>query len=199
MRAQQQLPATYQKQKTLDLRKNKGLAFWLNLLGLLALVGYGIGFLWLTALLRSDEEGEPITFTITGAEWWPMVLLLIGLIVGAVVLHEFVHALLFRIVTGQWAQWGFKGLYAYAAAPDWYIPRNLHIAIALGPLLLISLVGIGFLLWAPFNWLSGILVVLVINAAGSIGDLITSVWLLRQPRQAYVNDYGDGFTVYTAS
>ncbi|MBD2257724.1 hypothetical protein [Pseudanabaena sp. FACHB-2040] len=50
----------------------------------------------------------------------------------------------------------------------------------------------------PLAVVPGLLLALVVNAAGAVGDLVTAGWLLTQPKQAYVNDYGDGMAIYYA-
>jgi hypothetical protein len=51
----------------------------------------------------------------------------------------------------------------------------------------------------PAGLLTEMVLVLVLNSAGAVGHLVALVWLLTQPRSAYVNDYGDGLVVYASS
>ncbi len=73
---------------------------------------------------------------------------------------------------------GLRGLYAFAAAPGWYIPRNPYLWIGLSPLVLISIFGLLLVPLIPqsvlFAWLFG----LTYNAAGAAGDLYFVFWLL---------------------
>ncbi|NJN17657.1 MAG: DUF3267 domain-containing protein [Oscillochloris sp.] len=79
----------------------------------------------------------------------------------------------------------WKGLYAYAAAPDWYLPRRPYFSVALAPLLAISLLGIGMLLIVPATWIPVVLLAIVLNAAGAIGDLPVAAWLLSSRQQRW--------------
>jgi len=197
MQARKILPEEYRAKTTLDLAQNRPLAVGLSVVGLILFFLFAVAFTVFAALLRYDSEGGELAFSVGRENLLPVVgwsLLVIGL---TVLLHEVVHALFIRLFTGEWATFGFKGIYAYAAAPAWYIPRNLHIAVALAPLVLLSLLGILFIPWITYELLPALLLGLITNAAGAVGDMVTVGWLLRQPRTAYVNDYGDGFTVFT--
>lgn len=197
MQPRKNLPAEYSATATLDLAQNRPLAVGLSVLGLILFFLFAVAFTIFAALLRYDSEGGEIAFQVGRDNLWPVLgwgLLVVGV---TVLLHELIHALFIRLFTGEWATFGFKGLYAYAAAPKWYIPRNLHIAVALAPLVILSLLGVLMIPWIAYELLPALLLALITNAAGAVGDMVTVGWLLRQPRSAYVNDYGDGFTIFT--
>lgn len=197
MQPRKSLPAEYSATATLDLAQNRPLAVGLSVLGLILFFLFAVAFTVFAALLRYDSEGGEIAFRVGGDNLWPVLgwsVLVLGV---TVILHELIHALFIRFFTGEWATFGFKGFYAYAAAPQWYIPRNLHIAVALAPLLILSLLGGLMIPWIAYELLPALLLALITNAAGAVGDMVTVGWLLRQPRNAYVNDYGDGFTIFT--
>jgi hypothetical protein len=40
---------------------------------------------------------------------------------------------------------------------------------------------------------------IIVNLAGSIGEVIIVGWLLTKPQTAYVHDYGDGVAVYVGT
>lgn len=101
-------------------------------------------------VLRYKSEGGELAFQkssrdLANGGWGLLVVVL------AVISHELIHALFFRFFTGEWAIFGFKGIYAYAAAPQWYIPRNLHIAVALAPLVILSLLGVLLIPWIAYQ------------------------------------------------
>lgn len=155
-------------------------------------------FGWLALLLLTAlrPEVDSWTFQISGANFWPFLLGLIVLLAVTVILHEAIHGLCFWLLTRERPRFAFKGVYAYAAAPDWYLPCLHHVAVALAPLVVITLVG---LLWLPVAAevvVLPLLLVLVLNAAGAIGDLVTVVWLLLQPRTTFVRDSGNAITLY---
>ncbi len=112
------------------------------------------------------------------------------------VLHELIHGLSFSILTGEHPKYGFRGFFFYAAAPDWYIPRNTYLRITLAPLALLSLLGMGVLLTAPVTLVPIILFTLAVNAAGATSDLFVATWLWRAPPTVLINDAGSNFTMY---
>lgn len=197
MQPSKTLPNDYKATATLDLAENRKLAVGLNVLGLIFFFLCALLFTLFAAVLRYNSEGGELSFSISRENWASTLGGVILIVVLVVLSHELIHALFFRLFTGEWATFGFRGIYAYAAAPQWYIPRNLHIAVALAPLLVLSLLGVALILWIDYAFLPALLLFLIVNAAGAVGDLVTVGWMLRQPRDAYVNDYGDGFTVYT--
>ena len=192
-----ELPENYYLNASLDLAKQKGLAIALNVVATVLVFGYGVLFLFLAITLRpADAAGvwefqitSIIGFLLLGARLFVITALML-------LLHEGVHGVCFRLYTGEWGTFAFKGLYAYAAAPNWYLPRNQHLVTALAPYLGLSIVGIVLIPIVPVVMLPDLLLFLVLNAAGATGDLAAVVWLLTKPPDALVRDYGDGVAIY---
>jgi hypothetical protein len=65
--------------------------------------------------------------------------------------------------------------------PGWYFPRNQYILIGISPLIVITLIGILLLVILPISTLNLVLIGLVLNASGAVGDLFVVVWLLTKP------------------
>ena len=185
------LPPEYEFLQSLDLSQEPRLLLILNLIGLVLFVLFGWVFLQITLALRSDLVSltGPLSF----------VPLLVGLLVsyvGVLVLHELVHGLFFWFVTQHRPIFGFKGLYAYAAAPEWYIPKDVFLVIGLAPLVLISLVGVALIPFVPLWSVPLLLFALTANASGAIGDIYTVYYLLRLSSATLVQDRGDNFLVF---
>ena len=118
-----------------DLSKDRKLAILLNLVGAALFILMGWFFLTTASLLRTDQDS--LSWTI---EFSDLLLLLLAVPV-VILLHELVHGLFFWVFTRHRPRFGVKALYAYAAAPDWFIPRGTFIWVALSPLVTISLLG----------------------------------------------------------
>ncbi len=56
---------------------------------------------------------------------------LLGVLIVTLVLHELVHGLCFWSFTRDRPRFGWKLIYAYAAAPGWYLPRGRYLTVAL--------------------------------------------------------------------
>lgn len=194
MQPSTQLPPDYEMRGEIDLSQNKRLALLLNLIGTILIFVFGAFFGWLTLLLRPDLvfswEVEGTSQLLTFA------LVLIGLTVAQVTLHELLHGLFFWLATRSRPRYGFKGLYAYAAAPEWYLPRNRYLVVGLAPVVGMSLVGLLFISFVPQGLVLLLLYVIVVNAAGSIGDLLVAGWLLFKPTTTLIQDGGDAIAIY---
>jgi hypothetical protein len=197
MQSTQTLPAEYRMIGSFDLRNNPRALIKLNVLGFILFAVTGWGFVSLFSMLRPREvrDGFSIAFTNLGGM---LQMLLVVLVVMAVmiVLHEAVHGVFFWWFTRAMPRFAFKGAYAYAAAPDWYLPKGQYLVVALGPLVVLSLVGITLMIVIPPAWFMVLLFFLVTNASGAVGDLWVAIWLLRQPDACYANDQGDAVTLY---
>ena len=191
--ATKNIPAGYQPSGTLDLSENKWMVLALSLasIGIFVLVS-GL----LLVLLPSFRPAvEAMEFRVGAVE----LVLLGALLVLTITLHEAVHGVCFWLVTHERPTFGFMGLYAYAVAPGWYLPRNQYLLVALAPLMLISLGGLLLLLVLPVAALAAVLFVIVTNAASAIGDILVAAWLLRRPRLMLVHDAGTAVTLFQPS
>lgn len=125
-----------------------------------------------------------------------VVAILIGTLIFMVLIHEGIHGFFFWLFTHSIPKFAFKGTYAYAAAPGWYFSRKQYFITALSPFLLISLAGLMFMLFFPPAWFIPLLLVMVFNAGGAVGDLWVAIWLLTQPSGCLAHDSGDATTLY---
>ncbi len=197
MEPTQTLPEHYRQAGTFDINKNKRLLFLFNAVGMVGLVISSMLFTTILSWLRPEAMEQAFEFEMDS-------LTQLGLLVGAVlvlvlvntVLHEAIHGFFFWLFTRSRPRFAFHWTYAYAAAPDWYLPKYLYLVTALAPLVLISLIGILLFLFVPAGWLASVWFVLVINAAGSVGDLAVAVWLLRQPSTCLAQDTGSAVTLF---
>lgn len=196
MRASQTLPPNYRRARTFDLKSTPRLLA-LNLLGLgllvLCLWLFGRFVLW----VRPADGIQILVFKIADARdglRWTGVLLLISVLM--VVVHEGLHGVFFWYFTRQRPHFAFKGAYAYAAAPGWYLPRNQYLITALAPLVVITLLGMIGLAQFPSAWVLPTLLLMSFNASGAVGDLWVALGLLRQPAACLALDQGDAATLF---
>lgn len=197
MKPTQSLPAHYQSIGTFDLRNNSQALLRINILGfvLFALSAWIFG----SALyvLRPDEAqaGLAIGFSQIGGVLHVLLAVVLVTVV-MIVLHEAVHGFFFWLFTRSLPKFAFKGIYAYAAAPQWYLPKIQYLVVGLAPLVLLSLGGVALMLVVPQSYFIILLLFLVTNASGAIGDLWVVVWLVRQPGACYANDQGDAVELF---
>jgi hypothetical protein len=189
--ATRELSSTYQQSRILDLASQPVLMIGLNLIGLLLFFAFGLAFLHLAVLVYPG-----INFGISNfSAFWGILTFLLAY-AAVLVLHELVHGLFFFTFTGSRPHFGLKQMYAYACAPDWYIPRNQFLVVGLAPLILITFVGFILLPLLSPNLATYTLFAMAVNASGAIGDLYTVLWILRFPADAFVCDHGEKFMIY---
>jgi hypothetical protein len=179
------LPAGYRPAGAIDLATNVPAQIGLSLAAIILFFLAGAGVVGLLSLLR------PELGAISGSFGLLSLLALVVTTIAVVVLHELIHGLCFWAFTRSRPQYGFKGLYAYAAAPDWYLPRGAYAITGAAPLVLISLGGLAMALIAPPASLPLLIYAVSMNAAGAIGDVLVVAWIAVSPRGALFRDQGD--------
>jgi hypothetical protein len=192
MKAQKQLPSDYQLSTIIDLAHQPRLLLALNLAGLILFLLFFWLFWWLTSQMRPQID---LLQTALSAPFATILWIVTGF-VAVLVLHEMVHGACFWWITHQRPQFGLRSSYAFAAAPDWYIPRNPYLLVGLSPLVVISLVGVLLLALLPPIGLVPLILALATNASGAVGDVAVIFWLLTRPSSALVQDFGDAVRIY---
>jgi hypothetical protein len=191
------LPDSYQLSGSLNLSKDHRLAILLNLLGLVLLVFFGWVFILAMQFLRPGFDGQLLNLVVGSPV--EIIYFLISLLVVSVIMvvaHEAVHGLIFWLITRQRPVYGFRGLYAFASAPGWFIARNPYLVVAIAPFIAITTLGLGLMAVIPTGLILQILLLITLNASGAVGDLAVVFWLLTQPASIYVQDFGDGINLY---
>jgi len=197
MKSTKTLPENYHAIGSIDLSLNRRALIWLNVLGLGLFVVTGSAFVQVLYWLRPNEAGSGLTLDLSSAgSILELVAAFLALYAGMILLHEAVHGSFFWVFTRERPVFAIRWAYAYAAAPGWFLPRNLYFVTALSPLVGISLLGLAVFALAPPAWFMPTLIVLVANASGAIGDIWVAVWLLRHPPSCLACDKGDAVTLY---
>jgi hypothetical protein len=160
-------------------------------MGTLALFAFGFFF---TALYTLFIGKVGFNFDFTSGT----ILISVTLFIGTVVLHELIHGVFMSIYGGK-PRYGagiayFILPYFYATTKTVFL-RNQFIVIAIAPLVVISLVGIGLMAAFPSiaHWM---LIPFVINASGAVGDLWVTRNVLRYPKHVLLEDRKTGLIIY---
>jgi hypothetical protein len=192
------LPDSYEQLWGLDLSRDRKAALLLNLAAIPLFLLSGWLFTEIAVRLRPEILNGGLLRQYAIHPLAGFCLLLVTVVVFMAV-HEAVHGLFFWLFTRSKPVFGLKLLFAYAGAPDWYIPGNQYALIGLAPLVSMSIVGLAIL--PVVSVLAGQLLLFgtVLNASGAVGDLYVSVKVMRQSRSILVRDTGVGFTVFGRS
>jgi len=197
MKPVQSLPDGYTLKQSLDLSANTRALFGLNLVGVALFFLFGWLFSALAVRIRPDAVSIFPVIEIGGLlSILALVLAILALQAVMVVLHEGLHGIFFYTFTRARPKFAFKGLYAYAALPGWYFPRREYLVVCLAPLVGITLLGFLLIAAIPPAWIPAVLVVMTLNAAGSVGDMAVAAWLIRAPAGCLANDQGDAFNLH---
>ncbi len=172
--------------------ENRKVALALNLTGLILLFVFGWLFLQVFAVVRLETENASLSDVLLGVT----VPLLLLTLVAVLVLHELIHGFFFWFFTREVPRFGFRLVYAYAAAPDWYIPRNQFIVTGSAPFLSLTIVGLILLPVIPAGLIPYFYLALTANAAGSVGDFLVAGWLIAKPASTLARDSGLRISLY---
>ncbi len=115
-----------------------------------------------------------------------------------IVLHEWIHGLTMRLLGAQ-PQYGvmWDKLMFYATSPGYAYRRVGFVAVAVSPLLALSLAAVlGMMLLAGSPWVAVLAICATTNASGAIGDLWILSVILRYPAYAFVVDERDGVRIF---
>jgi hypothetical protein len=159
-----------------------------------AVLFFGITFaagVVLRGLLRGTSELSISVDSLTP------VLVFLAAIAFILFLHEAIHALLFRLHGGT-TRFGVKLIgrvlpVAYATSTV-QMPRNRYLVVCLGPLVLLTAVLLPIALLAHSDSAAILaLLLMALNAGGSVGDFVQARQLLRYDRAVLFQDTEDGF------
>jgi len=184
------LPEGYAQSGEIDLKINKRLALILNIAGTILAFFSFFMFSRLVVLARPNLIGT------TGAITPGVIVVLFGLTVSLLTIHELVHGLFFWAFTRSRPAFALHLFYACAGAPDWYFPARQYAASALAPLLIIDAVGVLLMMLVPLGWVLAPIYMIAMNTGGSMGDLFILYRVLKLSPTSLVNDTGDVITFY---
>jgi hypothetical protein len=187
------LPENYREAKHL-VATERGMLLRLNIASMIPL-GLALIFMgWWWALVRNMRG----TYNTAFSESLSPIIAVIVVLVATFGLHEALHGVAIRWF-GHKPRFGIaldKGV-MYATTDNALFPRNQFVAIALAPLVVMTLAGMILMILLPdrLAYYAGLVVVL--NAAGAIGDLWMSAEVLRYSPDTLVRDEADGIRIYT--
>jgi len=121
--------------------------------------------------------------------------ILLTAVIIVIFLHEGIHAITLFIVGHIKPKIVFKislkTVATYVESPGWYLPRNIYMLVALAPVSILTLTGLGSVFILPLNWLSLVAVCTAGNLAGSLGDIAVAGFLFLLPTTALSTTQGD--------
>ena len=190
------LPMNYMLAKIIDISKDRRLLVILNILGLVLFVFSAWLMIKLAIVVRVRSSIPALPYKGDLGNLLLLVLWIIAITFFLLVIHELIHGLFFLTFTGNRPKFGFRYLFAYTAAPEWFIPRRYYLLIAIAPVVTITMIGIIAVFVIADTLLPALVFLTALNISGSVGDLMIVAWLLRNPSVMLIQDYGDGVRLY---
>jgi hypothetical protein len=181
------LPEGYRQTYEINLAKNQGLTILLNIAGVIVFV---ISLVLLGSFLRWSRL-ELLTSTLTFKLDLLSIVGLIASVALTMLVHEFIHGFFFWVFNRSRPIFALRPLYAYAAAPGWFIPTRHYWIIGLAPLVLIDTIGLLFISVAPAGWIPVLVLLVALNIGGAVGDMFIIAQALRLSPGSFAKDVGD--------
>lgn len=184
------LPENYSEIYSVDLKKNKKLYLFLNVLSIL------IGIV----LFIPMNFYKPLTTLFEGAAGTSdllfRIIVMYALMILYIVLHELVHGIAMKICGTKKVKYGFKGVFAYAGSDDYYDKKS-YIFIALAPVVLWGIILAAVNCIVPEKWFWIVYAIQLINLSGAAGDFFVTVKFSKLPKNVLIRDSGVGMTVFS--
>lgn len=184
------LPEEYEEIKKFSFNENKKFSLLVNLaaLAVAAFLVIVMQFFVPFDLFTPASDGEVKLVFIKSA-------VLCALIIAYVFLHEAVHGVCIRIISGKWGGFGFKSGFAYASSAAFF-GKYEYIIIALAPVVFWGVVlGIVNVL-VPAGWFWVVYAVQVFNLSGAVGDIYMVYSIKDLPKESIFRDDGLNTTVF---
>lgn len=190
MQAVQVLPEGYKQIYSIDLQKNKKMAFLVNLLAVFIALVLIVPMHFLIPISYLFDMKNGI------GNYIIRFISFLVLMVLYMVLHELVHGIAMKICGTQKVKYGFTGMYAFAGSDDYYNKKS-YVFIALAPVVFWGFVIAIINPFVPVEWFWIVYMLQVVNLSGAAGDLFVTIRFSRFPKEILVKDYGVGMTVFS--
>ena len=190
MRAVEQLPEGYREIYSVNLQKDKKMAFWLNAAAAVISIAMAVPMAYAVPIATLfDMEAGFVAYGIRFVS-------LLVLSVVYIILHEAIHGVAMKICGTKKIQYGFTGMYAFAGSNDHY-GKAAYIFIALAPVVVWGIVLAAVNCVVPVEWFWVVYIVQIMNISGAAGDLFVTLRFLRMPKDILVRDMGVSMKVYS--
>jgi hypothetical protein len=193
MKATRALPESYLLYRHFDDTRYKKATWVVIVLGLLVFVASFAFFNSLAGTLRPEYQPvEHLDFALT-LERLTILLRLLVPVAVVLILHEGIHALCLWLFTRERPIFvaTFEGVGGIAVRlPSWYLPRNAFLVANLAPACSLTLGGLLLLLVMPHSDIGLLVFCNSLNLAGSISDVVSSIYVYLHPPSAYIKTDG---------
>ncbi len=179
------LPEGYVMNYEIDMKHNKKLIVWINIMSLVLL----LPFIPFIIRFFSDVMNASMTKL-----YW-LTLLVLGLFL-MIIIHEAIHGLFFHVFTKSKVKYQFHGWAFSASAPGHYLSKWQYFVVGIAPAVILGTLFLVFC-FASDIYLAGFAVTMLgMHFCSCIGDFYVIWKLMKYPKDAMVRDTGVGMEFY---
>ena len=127
------------------------------------------------------------SFSISGSEILVTLLVFIACIFAYVVLHELVHGIAYKALTGSKLTFGITLTVAFCGVPDIYVTRKTALIALLAPFTVFSVLFCALAVWLYFIgsvYYYAVIMLSGLHFGGCVGDLYTAILLFTKYRDS---------------
>lgn len=125
------------------------------------------------------------SFSVGSSEILVALLVLIVSIIAYIVLHELVHGIAYKVLTGSKLTFGITLAVAFCGVPDIYVTRKTALIALLAPFTVFSVLFCALAVWLYFIgsvYYYAVIMLLGLHFGGCVGDLYTAILLFTKYR-----------------
>lgn len=184
------LPEHYETDFICDLKKDKRLYLWMNILAIVAVVPVIIAY-----ILVLKYTTKTLDFDIYEVYRWKLWAVIVGMLLYIVV-HELIHAVFFKMSTKEKVKFGFHGLMVSASVPYIYFYKKAYLVAGLAPAVIMSFVFIVPMFFLNDFDLLIMVTMFTVHFSGCVGDFYIAWKLWKYPDDTLVQDIGTAMTFF---
>jgi len=173
---------TFELIKTLDFNSDKKLSN-LSQLFFLIIAGLGVGAIFLFRLY--DNHESKTVFIVLSC-------------IAYIIIHELTHIIFMKLFSKEKILFHFKFPYVAVGSAS-YFNKYQFIIIALAPIVLYTVVLSALFLVFPQSVNLLLSIVMILNFAGSSGDILQAYEISKLKKDIYIQDDGLSAKIYTKS
>ncbi len=126
----------------------------------------------------------------------PVLIYTLILQIPMIVVHEWIHGIVYKQGTDHKITYKFHGFAASASVPGIYFYLRHYLKVGLAPAVLLSILFIILTIFSTGIWQAIWYFMLAIHFASCVGDFYVSFRIRKLPQDTLIEDYGIGMRVY---
>lgn len=131
-----------------------------------------------------------------GAFLWRAAIIVLGM-AACLVIHEEIHLIVMKRMTGKSAEAGFENAYPYIGSSESFGKRS-YLIISLAPIVIIGAVLLALLFIVPKSWFWVVYIIFIMHISGSVGDFYCAYKIITEKNSIRIKDEGKSVEIWKA-